>query len=323
MAPGGRVSAALLVGAGTMGGRHLQGLAKSRVFDAILVVEPNPEARGKAGALWREVPEGQGKTLRFLDWPELAAEPPPAFALVATTAAGRLAILERLLELGIRHLLIEKIAFQCISDYRRAVRAAATASAQVRVNLPMRMVPLFQALRQRLAGQAFAMTVENGDRGLGCNGLHFFDLFSFIAGSEIDRMEVAIDLPPRPSPRGGSLIDFTGRAALKARSAARCDVRFTAGSNRLPAISITAADFSLTADFAGDKVSASDPRLLDAAFFMPMASRIAHQQAEQILAGTSLLPELADGFALNRLMLDRYNLALAGKAADDLVCPIT
>jgi len=314
---------ALLIGAGTIGSRHLQGLAKAPELTDVLVIEPNADARRRAEALWHEVPEGRTRQLRFLDLSSLDQAGTPDFALVATTAPGRLQILERLLQFGIRRLLIEKIPFQSIDDYRRAVDLAAAARAKVHVNLPMRMIPLFQALRQRLAGRRFTMQVDNGDRGLGCNGLHFFDLFTYLADAAATGLEIAIDKPVRPSPRGGNLIDFSGRAAIRTATGARGTVHFVPGTNTLPVISITADGIELVADFNGDRVRANRLELSTAAFFMPMASQIAHRQMDEILNGTSVLPTLAEGFDLNRRMLDAYNHELTGRTGDDLVCSIT
>ena len=317
------MSSALLIGAGTIGSRHLQGLAQAPELRLVTVIEPNAEARRKAEALWHEVPEGRTKQLLFLDWSALDQIATPDFALVATTASGRLPIVERLLQSGIRHLLIEKIPFQSIAAYRRAVGLTAAARADVRVNLPMRMIPLFQLLRRRLAGRRFAMQVENGDRGLGCNGLHFFDLFCFLADAAVSGLEITIDKPVHSSPRGGDLIDFSGRATIEARTGARGTIRFAAGKSMLPVISIMADGIELTADFNSGQVRTDEPELSAAAFFMPMASQIAHRQMAEILSGTTVLPTLAQGFELNCRMLDGYNRELTGRADEDLVCPIT
>lgn len=314
---------AILVGAGTIGARHLQGLALSASLREVVVVDPSPESRVRAEALWAEVPAAAGKTLRFADLAELVNEPAADFALVATLSAGRGAILDGLLASGIRAILLEKILFQSVADYRHALDAVAQSGADVRANLPYRMVPFFQAIRRAVAGKRFEMVVDNGDRGLGCNGVHFYDLFEYLANAPADILKVVIDKPIQDNRRGSRYTEFSGSATLSGRTGATATVAFVAGVQAMPCVTVRWDGGEATGDWRTGTATATDAEIAKAAFFMPMASQIAHQQMDEIVAGTSPLPTLAETFSLNVKMLAEYCRELGLPSDECTPCPIT
>lgn len=310
----------LLIGAGEMGSRHLQGLAALPAGSAVAVLEPRAVARAVALQRWQQMPGHDAVPVRFLEdgegWGGFDA------AILATGASGRLDLLRRVLEAGIRTVLAEKVLFQSVAAYRQAVLLAAAVQADVRAHVPLRSVPVLQRLRDATLGKPFTLAVEVGDRGLGCNGIHFLDLFQYLGGMPPSSVEAVIDRPLQANRRDPALVEFTGMLTAGNAEGARLAIRFSSDHERLAVLNVETADGRAIIDQAGPVESDIDG-LAGLGFEMPMASRMAAGMLADIAGAASPLPDLAEGFETNRLMLAAYNRALTGRHADDLVCPIT
>lgn len=310
----------LLIGVGEMGSRHLQGLAALPTGSTVAVLEPREQARETALQRWRQMPGHDAVPLRFLKenegWDGFDA------AILATGATGRLDLLRRVLEAGISIVLAEKVLFQSVAAYREAVLLAATVQADVRAHVPLRYVPVLQNLRDHTLDKPFTLTVEAGDRGLGCNGIHFLDLFQYLGGMPPASVEAALDRPLQANRRDPALVEFTGTLTAMNAAGAELRIRFSPGHERLAVLMVETADGRAVIDQAGT-VESDIVGLAGLGFEMPMASRMTAGMLAGIADGTSPLPDLAEGFETNRLMLAAYNRDLAGRHDDDLVCPIT
>lgn len=314
---------AVLIGAGTIGSRHLQGLARSNRLTEVVVVDPLPAAQDAARIRWAEVAESNGKVLRFGTLDDLRHEAPADFVLVSTTSAGRLPLLENVLATKARRILLEKVLFQSVADYRRALAAVEAAGADVRANLVYRMVPFFQQIRAKVNGRAYQFRLDNGDRGFGCNAIHFIDLFEYIGGSAVTSLSLRIDKPVSATSRAGNYVDFSGHGEAVSSTGGTAELHFVAGTKALPKVTITWPEGSAVADYNTDTGRSTDPDVAQALLFMPMASQIAHVQMDEILSGTSPLPTLRDCFHSNALMLTEFNRELGNPDGEDAVCAIT
>lgn len=310
----------LLFGTGEMGSRHLQGLSHLPPGSEILALEPRDDARALALSRWQAMPGHERVSLRF-DATEALPEGFDA-AILATAAPTRLAQLRRVLAAGIRHVLAEKVLFQSVANYRAALEMARQAGADVRAHVPLRYVPVLQALRTRIDGRPFTLDVTVGNRGMGCNAIHFLDLFQFLAGQPPTEMTAVIDRPVQPNRRDAALVEFTGVASARTATGAQARIAFVPDHERLAVLTLDIDGRRTIIDQAGP-VTSDDAALAGARFEMPMASAMTAGMIRDIQDGVSVLPDLAEGFEANRLMLDAYNRALTGHHADDQTCPIT
>src|SRR5688500_5671616 len=113
------MSHVLLVGAGALGSRYLQGLAKLDGA-SIRVVEPDPKAVEVARQRFAEVGGDPGALVSLP-----AIEGRADLAIVATSSGPRRAIVERLLQDPPGALLLEKFLFQREEDYAAVGEALA------------------------------------------------------------------------------------------------------------------------------------------------------------------------------------------------------
>lgn len=176
-----------LIGAGQLGSRHLQGLAKSDLEISIEVVEPFENSRDTAKLRFEEIPSNE-KIIK-VDFLENIMELSDNLDLVivATNADVRYKVVKELLEnKKVANLVLEKVLFQRIEEYREVEELLEKSNIKCWVNHPRRMFPFYKNLKKELIGSKnINFSVSGGAWGLGCNGLHFLDCFSYLS-SEVE-----------------------------------------------------------------------------------------------------------------------------------------
>ena len=96
----------------------------------------------------------------------------------------RAQVVKALLTKKIGYLILEKVLFQDVASYYEIKDLLQLHAIPCWVNLPRRIFPFYQKLHAHLLpGKKFTMAVEGGNWGLGCNALHFLDLFAYLCNS--------------------------------------------------------------------------------------------------------------------------------------------
>jgi predicted dehydrogenase len=175
-----------LIGAGQLGSRHLQGLAKSDLEISIEVVEPFEGSRNTAKQRFEEIPTN--KNIKSINFHENISQLSDELDLVivATNADARFDVVKKLLEnKRVKNLVLEKVLFQKIEEYRKIEELLSKTNTSCWVNHPRRMYPFYKNLKKHLSdSKHIHFSVSGGAWGLGCNGLHFLDCFSFLSRSQ-------------------------------------------------------------------------------------------------------------------------------------------
>lgn len=202
-----------VIGAGQLGSRHLQALARLDRRATVTVVEPFAEARERAKQRFAEVATADGLVELVLG-DSFAALPTALDAVIVATNADRRAdVVRQLLDRAtVRFLILEKVLFQRDDDYVAIGDRLAAAGVKTWVNCPRRMQPGYQQLRQELRDQTpFAMRVTGSGWGLACNGIHFLDLAALLASrDDLQIAEADLSSNVVPSKRAG-FVELFGR----------------------------------------------------------------------------------------------------------------
>lgn len=180
-----------LIGAGQLGSRHLQGLAKSDLEICIEVVEPFELPRNIAKQRFEEVPTS--KNIKFIVFLENISQLSDQLDLVivATNADVRYKVTKELLESKkVKNLVLEKVLFQKINEYKEVKKLLEKTNTKCWVNHARRMFPFYKNLKRELLNSKYInFSVSGGRWGLGCNGLHFLDCFSYLSGKTNIKMD--------------------------------------------------------------------------------------------------------------------------------------
>jgi predicted dehydrogenase len=323
----GRLAVAI-VGAGGIGQRHLQSCCTLPAGEyEIHVVDPFPQARDAAAALVNRFPQHPE-----VHWHETAATLPKDLdlAVVATQADVRAAAIQAVLaHTGVRRLILEKVLFQRLREYQEiADRIARGVAAWV--NCPQRLYDSYTGVKQWLGNTPLrSIELAGADWDIGCNAIHFIDLFSFWAGDgaiHVDTVELATIKPAKRAGNlhlegtiSGTLTDSNGRAVpFRVRSSPSDSpdrvITIESGKGR---VVCTASGDSITVHFPDGRTSSAP---------VPMQSQLTARVVEDIMAGRPCgLPVYEVSRRLHEPMIRAFLQALAarGELAEPDRCPIT
>ena len=212
----------LLVGAGQIGSRHLQGMAMlnqiAKTAAEIFVLDPSTSSLKVAEERFQAMKSGQElPPVHFeSDIAKLKNVGPFDVAIVATDARIRRSATENIFaHLQIKNLILEKILFQKKSDYAEIQKLLTSKQVRTWVNCPMRIWPGYKTLKDHMAKDRatktpIKMTLTGGGWGLACNSIHYMDLFCFLSDSTVKTVSTQnLDPEVIPSKRAG-FYELTG-----------------------------------------------------------------------------------------------------------------
>ncbi|MCR6642015.1 MAG: Gfo/Idh/MocA family oxidoreductase [Sporocytophaga sp.] len=172
----------VLVGAGQIGSRHLQGLALLKDDDIrIQVLDPSEESLRIAKDRYYEVAKDRKNiSVEFLNHFDKVVHDVDV-AIVATSSKVRRKAIEELVEgRSITYLVLEKFLFSDIRDYEIVQNLINDKQIKTFVNCPRRLYPDYIEIKNLLKDQKdLIFNVVGSNWGLGCNGIHLLDLFCF------------------------------------------------------------------------------------------------------------------------------------------------
>ncbi len=171
----------ILIGCGNIGSRHLQAIVKLKDSISIEIVEPNHKAQTLAKSRLNEIKYNKSKHEFF--WHKSLSEIKNKgdLVIVATNSSGRSDLIEKLLNLGHRRFIVEKIVCQSSDEYKKLLFLFRKFRAKGWVNTNRRYFKVYQNIKEKFADSKYIqLSVFAGDSDLGTNAIHFLDLFSWI-----------------------------------------------------------------------------------------------------------------------------------------------
>jgi predicted dehydrogenase len=177
----------LIIGAGQLGSRHLQGILKSTLLLDIEVIDLNSNSISIAKTRSEEIEYNKKNIIikYFTTYEEINSS--FDLCIIATTSTSRLKIIDYVTRKSkIKYFLLEKILFQKISEFEIAKNIILKYNIKTWVNCPRRIYQVYQDLKIFLKGDKINnIHVKGYDWGIACNGIHFLDLFSFFTDSAL------------------------------------------------------------------------------------------------------------------------------------------
>lgn len=210
-----------IVGAGKLGGRHLQGLGNIQHLCEIHLVDPFAESLASAKARFEVIPAnfnivGLRGHAGISSLPQILD-----LVILATTSDVRLAAMRSLLRHSeVRFMLLEKVLFPEVSDYDEAAELLERSSVRAWVNCSRRLFDVYINAREEfLTDRLIHMDVTGGTWGLGCNGIHFLDLMAFLTGEMPNHFNISGLSPGSIPAKRGGFLEFSGTIAAATSAA--------------------------------------------------------------------------------------------------------
>ncbi len=320
----------LLIGAGQLGSRHLQGLVTADMPLNICVVDPSEGALDTARKRCEEVfSESSGMHVGYFRTITESGCDSADLVIVATNADVRAVVIDTLLS-SIRFgaLMLEKVVFQSEDVFREMAGKLKKAEVRSVVNCPRRLYPFYISLRERLiAFTPLVMEVRGSDWGMGCNALHFVDLFAFLTGdNELRAVDSCFDPVLLESKRKG-FYELAGTLKLENN----------AGTLSLASLATPGLPLEITIGIPGHRfiineregrcitVESDGDQRAETRFSVPFQSKLTGEVARQILlSGSCGLTPLEDSELHHRVLLPLFLTHFNRLTGNTLTnCPIT
>jgi hypothetical protein len=279
-----------MVGAGQLGSRHLQALARCGFSAEITVIDPSRESLDTARERYNEIGSGV-KNINVSYNTDLDTLPRNIdLCIVATASKERADVTASLLQgHEVRYILFEKVLFGTVLDYERIRSLLKQKGTSAWVNCPRRIYPFYLEAKDRfLKDKRIFCSVCGGEWGLGSNAVHLIDLAAFMAGDceyEIDTS--GLDDTPLQSKRPG-YIELSGTLRGTFSNGSEFVLHASRGSNAPHLVHLSGSREMVIDETAGiARVSGEEGgwKWEQRSFKVPYQSELTHLVAKDILEG--------------------------------------
>lgn len=181
----------LLIGAGQIGSRHLQALAKLNQKANVTVMDPSDDSLRVSKSRFEQMPPSDNVTVEYVkDFNNISKT--FDICIVATTSDVRSTVLFELFKhSSVKFIILEKFLFQTIAEYHSIEKLFNNEKVVSWVNCPNRINPAYNIVKKSFANkQKISCFVQGGNWGLLCNSIHYFDFLSFLT----DQYDYTFDL---------------------------------------------------------------------------------------------------------------------------------
>jgi len=201
-----------IIGAGQIGSRHLQALSQLNRLTNIQIVDPNYKSLKRARERFLEIQKNENvqKVEYLKNIVDLSNN--LELVIIATTSDVRRKVIEKLLlQKKVHYLILEKVLFQRIEDFAIVNNLLEQNNVKAWVNCPFRTIYFYKQLRAKFKNaKRVDYRVSSSNLGIGCNSIHYLDLFTFLTGQTIftlfsDQLDSKIIMSKRPG-----FLEFTG-----------------------------------------------------------------------------------------------------------------
>jgi Oxidoreductase family, NAD-binding Rossmann fold len=325
----------LLIGAGQIGSRHLQGLARSEEPLLITIVERMDSNLELAINRFKEISGHEKHVLSSFNSLQKVTRQPFDIAIIATNADVRYEITKQLVtSFEVKNIIFEKVAFQSENQFLEIIQLLHSNKIKSWVNCPRRYFPFYQRLKDYLKNKGLLqLSVEGIDWGLACNAVHHIDLLAFLTGDSIYKIDQNQLDPKIYQSKRPQFIEFYG--SFSGKSAAGNSFTLSCKTKNQeddkPAFIHrfeTSAETIIINELQGvaefyDKLDEKIQRTEEVK--MIFQSGLTHIQVSEIMhSGLSKLPTIEESFEVHRPLLkmlkDQYQ-QIEGRYIDEL--PIT
>ena len=320
----------MLIGAGKIGSRHLQGLSRIPTVCEITVVDPSNDSLKVAQQRYHEVEDFNEETIVNFRQTIPKVNNLDLVIIATSSDVRKKVIIELLGKSNPKYFILEKVAFQNIQDFEEIIRIFQNKKIKCWINCPNRALKSYQNLKVNLEGEEnIHMHISGGNWGLASNTIHYLDLFSFLI--ETDDLEVCesfIDQEVYPSKREGFL-ELGGTLIIKSKKNDLLLMSDIKSSNRPVNVTISTENHHIIINESlGEseiQTKKNSWKKIQSPFELTNQSTLTTDIVLQIFKkGTSNLISLEESFKLHKIMipffLDKMK-EISDTSIDD--CPIT
>lgn len=317
----------LIVGFGGMGCRHAQSLINNPETNTwkIFVVDTN-EVNFQIGL------QKIGTDQTHLNYVTNIADLPEDInlAIISTSAAPRFVIMNQLLDKGIKYFLLEKIVFQSQAQFDHIIQRMKQLDAVAYCNFVNRYFDNYNQIRKQIQsnpGIPVEMTVTGGEFGLGCNAIHYIDLFEYLTSSSgnVTIQQNILEELESGNKRGNEYHEFWG--SIAALNDKKQHLRITSFKAFVTGIVINIRLgnnilYQLNENM-GTALEYNENRIRNHVFNLLPTSKLTAIICQDIFNGTCRLSTVQETRQTHVQLFGIFNQAMKLENTSETICPIT
>ncbi len=318
----------IIVGCGNVGSRHLQAIVKLPHELTIEVVEISKKALEIAKSRLEEI-DYDKKKIRC-NWHDNIQElkEKADLVIVSTTSIGKVELVSKLLDMGYSRFVIDKIVAQSDKEYDFLLNKMTNLKAKAWVNTARGYFESYQKLKKYFEGsEPIYMSVNAGNRGLGCVGIHFINLFSFLCDNyKIKLNGDSLYNKLLPNKRGKNLVEFAGTITGSLPDGSSLTITFSPHDDLGQTIDIMGKNKHLLIDESNEKVhflkgNNQNEFKFKNEFQSSLTTKIVHDILEN---DNCNLPTLEESSYVHHELFQIFNEHIKKISGEDReLCPIT
>lgn len=200
-----------IIGAGNIGSRHLQALAKITESLIIYVVDPSTNSLNLAKSRYEEIQTSNTRHQVNYSQDIDSINSPIDTAIIATNSNIRYSVTKRLLDhVAVKYLILEKVLFDKLEQYEQMEKLLSRKKCRAWVNCSRRTMPFYRNLKTFFKDQKNQYLVSGSQWGLASNAIHYIDYMVFLTNCPNFNIDTSLlDVKPIESKRKGFL-ELTG-----------------------------------------------------------------------------------------------------------------
>ena len=202
-----------VIGLGRMGRRHVE-VVQSLGMKIVGLVDINADAIAETIEQFGLVDaSGFSDAIQMLDSLEMDA------LVVATTAPYHHEAVIAAAGRGIKRILCEKPIAVSVEQAREMIAACSRSDTQLAINHQMRFMAQYTRVRELIdtpaLGGLASIVVSASNFGLAMNAGHYFEMFRYMTGSEVNSVNAWFEPQKLANPRGAQFEDASGRVLAR------------------------------------------------------------------------------------------------------------
>lgn len=317
-----------IIGAGQLGSRHLQGLAKNSFPCSLEVMDKFDDSLKVAEERFLQIPKNNNiKGIKYLDTIEKMSDCHD-LVIIATTADSRLNVVKVLLQHSkVKNILLEKVVFQSEDEFRVADELFKQKNVSVWVNCVRRVTPAYQEIKKYFINNLVKSVKVTGGEWwcMGSNSLHFIDCIAFLSDCDtytIDGSKLNENI--KESKRPG-YVEFTGTLTGRFANGVDFELTAVADSDTPVKVDIISNNYDICVCETDKQYCIKEKEEKTFPFAVPFQSDLTNLTAESILIkGQCELPSFERSYKLHIPLLKVFNEHLEKvKGVPFVKCPIT
>ena len=307
----------LIVGFGGMGCRHAQSLINSFHDCITSIYEPSNDIYEQNLNLIGQASNKNIIKLSSLNEAKLKYD----FCVIATSSAPRFQILETLLKYhDISNFLVEKVVFQTNTQFDKIQKLIGNKN--VYVNFVNRYFENYIDIKKEINNLPFTMDVIGGDFGLGCNALHYFDLFKYFGANDIKLNKFNLKENLNGNKRGNEYKEVFGQISVHSQNGSSLNISSEEARNGgVELIIKTPKSTHLLNEELLTHIRYGSKHIKSSSLKIKYTSSLTEKIFKDIIDSRCLLPNLSDTKDIHSILFESINKSLNLKIHD--VCPVT